>query len=91
MTRYLQRLKKRVKFHTVKQIEVLKLSDYMKSPISQSGRAKPYQLHGKVERSHREDQKHFYSRRSFFSLTDFEKQLASHNRRSNNLPMRPLN
>ena len=45
---------------------------------------------GKVERSHREDQKRFYSCHSFFSLLDFEKQLAIHNRRSNNFPMRPL-
>ena len=45
---------------------------------------------GKVERSHREDQKRFYSLHSFFSLADFEKQLAAHNRRSNDLPMRPL-
>ena len=28
--------------------------------------------------------------RSFYSLDDFAKQLAVHNRRSNNLPMRPL-
>ena len=46
---------------------------------------------GKVERSHREDQKRFYSCRSFYSLDDFAKQLAIHNRRSNNFPMRPLN
>lgn len=45
---------------------------------------------GKVERSHREDQKRFYSSHSFYSLDDFSKQLAVHNRRSNNLPMRPL-
>jgi len=45
---------------------------------------------GKVERSHREDQKRFYSCCSFYSLNDFAKQLAVHNRRSNNLPMRPL-
>ncbi len=45
---------------------------------------------GKVERSHREDQKRFYSLHSFFSLADFDKQLAVYNRRSNNLPMRPL-
>lgn len=45
---------------------------------------------GKVERSHREHQKRFYSCHSFFSLDDFAKQLAVHNRRSNNLPMRPL-
>ena len=44
---------------------------------------------GKVERSHREDQKRFYSCHSFYSLDDFAKQLAVHNRRSNNLPMRP--
>ena len=45
---------------------------------------------GKVERSHREDQKRFYSCHSFFSLCDFQAQLAVHNRRSNNFPMRPL-
>ena len=45
---------------------------------------------GKVERSHREDQKRFYSSHFFYSLDDFSKQLAVHNRRSNNLPMRPL-
>ena len=45
---------------------------------------------GKVERSHREDQKRFYSCHAFFSLDDFDKQLQIHNRRSNNIPMRPL-
>ena len=45
---------------------------------------------GKVERSHREDQKRFYYRHCFYSLNDFAKQLAIHNRRSNNFPMRPL-
>lgn len=45
---------------------------------------------GKVERSHREDQKRFYSSHSFYSLDDFSCQLAVHNCRSNNLPMRPL-
>ena len=45
---------------------------------------------GKVERSHREDQKRFYSCRSFYSLEDFAKQLTLHNRRSNNFPMGPL-
>ena len=45
---------------------------------------------GKVERSHREDQKRFYSCHSFYSLDDFSAQLIVHNRRSNNYPMRPL-
>lgn len=45
---------------------------------------------GKVERSHREDQKRFYSSHSFFSFPDFQKQLQIHNTRSNNIPMRPL-
>jgi hypothetical protein len=45
---------------------------------------------GKVERSHREDQKRFYSIRRFYSLADFGEQLAAHQSRSNNLPMRPL-
>ena len=46
---------------------------------------------GKVERSHREDQKHFYSCHSFFSLDDFVTQIAVHNHRSNTFPMKPLN
>lgn len=45
---------------------------------------------GKVERSHREDQKRFYSCHSFFSFQDFASQLAVHLRRSNSIPMRPL-
>ena len=45
---------------------------------------------GKVERSHREDQKRFYDTHSFYSLDDFGEQLAVHQRRSNSLPMRPL-
>ena len=45
---------------------------------------------GKVERSHREDQKRFYSSHTFFSLDDFAIQLTAHNRRSNNSPMKPL-
>jgi transposase InsO family protein len=45
---------------------------------------------GKVERSHREDQKRFYSIRTFFSLADFGAQLAGHQSRTNNIPMRPL-
>ena len=45
---------------------------------------------GKVERSHREDQKLFYSQRSFYSLADFGAQLAGHQNRTNNRPMKPL-
>ena len=45
---------------------------------------------GKVERSHREDQKRLYDTHSFYSFQDFAVQLARHNRHSNNLPMRPL-
>jgi len=45
---------------------------------------------GKVERSHREDQKRFYDTHSFYSLADFGGQLAAHQSRSNDLPMRPL-
>ena len=46
---------------------------------------------GKVECSHREDQKRFYDKHSFYSLADFGGQLAVHQNRSNNIPMRPLN
>jgi len=45
---------------------------------------------GKVERSHREDQKRFYDTHSFYSLADFGGQRAAHQSRSNDLPMRPL-
>ena len=45
---------------------------------------------GKVERSHREDQKRFYAVRRFFSLADFGGQLAAHQSASNSRPMRPL-
>ena len=45
---------------------------------------------GKVERSHREDQKRFYASHRFFSLADLNAQLAAHLTRSNNRPMRPL-
>lgn len=50
---------------------------------------------GKVERSHREDQKLFYSeairRRKFFtSFDNFQQRLKRHQDRTNNRPMRPL-
>lgn len=45
---------------------------------------------GKVERSHREDQRLFYDSHSFYSLDDFGGQLAAHQSRTNNRPMRPL-
>ena len=45
---------------------------------------------GKVERSHREDQKRFYNDHHFYSLADFGGQLAAHQSRSNSRPSRPL-
>ena len=44
---------------------------------------------GKVERSHREDQKRFYSTHRFWSLADFGGQLAAHQSRRNSRPMCP--
>lgn len=54
---------------------------------------RPYKSrhNGKVERSHRENQKRFYSYHNFYSLDDFAEQPAVHNRRFNDVPMRPLN
>ena len=46
---------------------------------------------GKVERSHRKDNKYFYATHKFYSFEDFAKQLAIHNRKYNAFPMRPLN
>lgn len=46
---------------------------------------------GKVERSHREDQKRFYDTHSFYSFQDFQRQLNVYLNRSNKIPMRPLN
>lgn len=45
---------------------------------------------GKVERSHREDQKRFYSKCTFYSFADFKLQLEVYRYRSNRIPMRPL-
>lgn len=54
---------------------------------------KPYtpRHNGKVERSHRKDNEYFYALHTFYSFEDFKKQLAVHNRKYNNFPMRPLN
>jgi transposase InsO family protein len=46
---------------------------------------------GKVERSHREDQKRFYNTHTFYSFADFQNQLKIYLARSNKIPMRPLN
>lgn len=45
---------------------------------------------GKVERSHRKDNEYFYATHKFYSLSDFNKQLAVHCGKYNNFPMRPL-
>ena len=45
---------------------------------------------GKVERSHREDMKRFYSYHKFYSFEDFARQLAAWQTRCNQIPMRPL-
>ena len=45
---------------------------------------------GKVECSHREDQKRFYDTHRFYSLADFGGKLPAHQSRSNSRPMRPL-
>jgi transposase InsO family protein len=46
---------------------------------------------GKVERSHREDVKRFYSSHAFYSFNDFAAQLSRYLYRTNRIPMRPLN
>ena len=60
-------------------------------------RIKPHtpKHNGKVERSHREDQKLLYSEiirlnRLIMDETDFKRRLARHQRKTNNRPMRPL-
>ena len=45
---------------------------------------------GKVERSHRKDNGISILATNSYSLEDFQKQLAVHNRNYNNFPMRPL-
>jgi transposase InsO family protein len=54
---------------------------------------KPYtpRHNGKVERSHKEDQKRLYDHARFYSFEDFRQQLRRHNQRTNKIPMRPLN
>ena len=45
---------------------------------------------GKVERSHRKDNEYFYASHRFYSFEDFHQQLAVHNRKYNEFPMKPL-
>ncbi len=45
---------------------------------------------GKVERSHREDGKRFYSTLKFYSLNDLNVQMKAYLKRSNNIPSRSL-
>lgn len=46
---------------------------------------------GKVERSHRKDNKRFYASHTFYSFEDFSKQLKTYNHKDyNQFPMRPL-
>ena len=45
---------------------------------------------GKVERSHREDQKRLYNKITFYSLDDAHKQLKKYLKKSNRRPMHPL-
>ena len=45
---------------------------------------------GKVERSHREDQKRLYDKSTFYSLDDAYSQIKKYLKKSNNRPMRPL-
>lgn len=45
---------------------------------------------GKVERSHREDQKRLYDKTTFYSLQDADTQLKKYLKKSNDRPMRPL-
>ncbi|MCB5394771.1 transposase [Longicatena sp. 210702-DFI.1.194] len=45
---------------------------------------------GKVERSHREDQKRFYDKAAFYSLEDASSQIEKYLNKSNNRPTRPL-
>ena len=65
---------------------------YLAEHRIQHKRIKPYtpRHNGKVERSHREDQKRLYNQAKFYSFEDFKTQLRRHNQRSNNMPMRPL-
>ena len=66
---------------------------YLKSEGVHHKTIRPYtpRHNGKVERSHREDQKRFYDHAKFFSFEDFRTQLKRHNQRTNQIPMRPLN
>ena len=46
--------------------------------------------HGKVERSHRNDQERFYNHMSFYDYNDLVKQMKRYLNRSNNIPMQVL-
>jgi len=65
---------------------------FLQSQGVQHKTIRPYRARhsGKVERSHREDQKRFYDQAKFFSFDDYQTQLRRHNQRTNHIPMRPL-
>ena len=66
---------------------------FLQSQGVQHKTIRPYtpRHNGKVERSHREDQKRLYDQAKFFSFDDFKTQLRRHNQRTNRIPMKPLN
>lgn len=66
--------------------EALKINEIEHHPI----RPATPRHNGKVERSHREDQKRFYNKTTFYSLQDARTQLKKYLKKSNNRPMRPL-
>lgn len=66
--------------------EALKINEIEYHPI----RPATPRHNGKVERSHREDQKRFYNKTTFYSLQDAHTQLKKYLKKSNNRPMRPL-
>jgi transposase len=76
-----------------KETDLTLFEQYLQSQGVRHKTIRPYtpRHNGKVERSHREDQKRLYEHAKFFSFEDFKTQLRRHNQRTNHIPMRPLN
>lgn len=76
-----------------KETDLTLFEQYLQSQGVRHKTIRPYtpRHNGKVERSHREDQKRLYDQAKFFSFEDFKTQLRRHNQRTNHIPMKPLN
>ena len=82
-----------IKYNTYRQEDLTLFERKLKELGIKHKKIRPFtpRHNGKVERSHRKDNEHFYATHCFFSFEDFRIQLKGYNYRDYNcFPMRPL-